>query len=198
RISKFVLITLLFYITMTLITYNSTDTEYFIQFINDSIPTLGLVIWFDMLLRNDPENALRNLSFVYSILIYINLILLLLLPSGFESYYSSTGLLINYHFLGVYNQFGTVLFPGLIVNVMYSMKKNNKINIGTIILIGAVLLTFLLVDSATSFLGISLILLYFIIIYKKPLMNLINAKYLSIAYMGLFLIIVVFNYQHIF
>lgn len=198
EISKFSLIFMSFYLLLSIITYLKTNGEYLGAFVNDSIPTIALILWLDILLRKDSMNNLRNLNIVYSSLIYINFLLLLINPDGYNTYYSPTGLLIREHFLGVYNQFGTVLFPGLVVNVLYSIKKYNKFTLKTYLLLFTILTTFLLVDSATSILGIILFLFYFFFIYKKPLMRAVSLKVLFSIYIVVFFIIVIFNYQHLF
>lgn len=166
--------------------------------LSDSLTIMGFVMWVELLLRNFPIRALQILNFNFTTLTYLNILFFLFFPNGYESYYSSTGLLVIRYFIGVYNQFATILIPAVIISVIYSLVRYNKVVLSTKILIIAVLFTFIYFWSATSILGILLIILYLIFIHKGFLRYLINYKTVSIAFITLFITVVFMNNLSLF
>lgn len=166
--------------------------------LSDSILIIGFVMWVELLLKNFPIKTLQILNFIFTSLVYINIIFFFIFPEGYNNYYSSTGLLVTRYFLGVYNQFAAYLIPAVVISVIYSLVRYNKIIFSTKVLIISVLFTFVYFWSATSIIGISLIILYLIFIHKGLLHHFINYKTISIIFITLFIVIVFMNNLSIF
>lgn len=186
----------IFYLTVGVSTIiNGGDLA---ELLSNSILIIGFVMWVELLLRNYPIRALQVLNFIFASLTYINLLFFLVFPNGYNNYYSSTGLLVVRYFLGVYNQFAAVLIPAVIISVIYSLIKHKKICLSTWVLISSVVFTFLYFWSATSILGIGLIIFYLIFVHKGLLKYFVNYKILSICFIALFIMIVFANNLSIF
>src|SRR5699024_10299912 len=99
-----------------------------------------------------------SLNFIYSTLVYCNIIFFLLFPEGYTSFE-----LVSRYFLGVPNQFEAILIPAVIVSVVYSLTRYNQIILSTKLLMSALFFTFIYFWSATSLIGISLIIIYLIL-----------------------------------
>lgn len=144
--------------------------------ISHAVLTLGFVMWVELLLRNYPDVGLHSLNFIYSILVYGNIIFFLIFPDG----YIGSGNTARY-FVGVSNQFAATLIPAVIISIVYSLARFNKIILSTKLLIVAVLFSFVYFWSATSIVGISLIIMYLIFIHKGWLKHLINYKVVAFS-----------------
>lgn len=161
--------------------------------ISHAILTIGFVMWLELLLRNIPNIALYSLNLIYTILVYSNIVFFIIMPEG----YSGQGE-ANRYLLGVSNQFAATLIPAAVVSIIYSMVRFNKIILSTKLLIGAVFFTFAYFWSATSLIGISLIILYLLLIHKGWLKYFVNYKTISFTIIFLFLTVVYFNNLNIF
>lgn len=186
----------IFYLTVGVATIiNGGDLA---ELLSNSILIIGFVMWVELLLRNYPIRALQILNFIFASLTYINLLFFLVFPNGYNNYYSSTGLLVVRYFLGVYNQFAAVLIPAVIISVIYSLIRYKKICLSTWVLISSVVFTFMYFWSATSILGIGLIIFYLIFVHKGLLKYFVNYKILSICFIALFIMVVFANNLSIF
>lgn len=161
--------------------------------VSHAILTVGFVMWLEILLRNKPNIALHSLNIIYSVLVYVNIIFFLLFPDGYTGSGNSTR-----YFLGVTNQFAATLIPAVIISVMYSMARFNKIVLSTKLLIAAVFFSFAYFWSATSIVGISLIIIYLLLVHKGWLKSLINYKTVALSILFLFFTVVYFNNLHVF
>lgn len=159
---------------------------------------ISFVAWSEIVLRFYTIKGLYSLNFVYSSLVYINTILYLLFPNGYTQSETYAGNIINRYFLGVENQFAATLIPAIMINVIYNYTKYGRLKINSYILITVVLFTFLYVSSATSIVGIFLIIFYLLFISRSNLKNLINNINIIVSVASLYLIIVVFNSLEIF
>lgn len=166
--------------------------------ISDSSRIIGFILWAEHLLRHYPIKSLQIMNLVFSSMTYLNILFFLLFPDGYISYTSSTDFIVNRYFLGVYNQFANYLIPAIIISIIYSLVKHNKIILSTKILILSVLFTFIYFMSATSIVGISLIIAYLLIIHKGLLRYFINYKLMSISFITIFILIVFLNNMSIF
>lgn len=160
--------------------------------ISHSILTIGFIMWLEILLRNKPNIALHSLNIIYSILVYANIIFFMTFTEGYNDHGASR------YLLGIDNQFAATLIPAVVVSVTYSLIRFNKVIMSTKILIGAVLFTFTYFWSATSVVGISLIILYLLLIHKGWLKYFVNYKTISFLMIFLFLTVVYFNSFNIF
>ena len=119
---------------------------------------LGVCYW-----QHDMENSLRYISIVFSILIYLNALLLLIFPDGLWTDYEwiSSGDPRRYLF-GNYNQMGFVCLLGITAQGMYTFAtKNMQFNLFLLIVIS--LGTVIYIGSMTSAVGLSLLGLYILL-----------------------------------
>jgi len=159
---------------------------------------ISFVAWSEIVLKYYTLKGLYSLNFVFSSLVYINIILYLLFPNGYTQSRTDSGNIINRYFLGVENQFAATLIPAIMINVIYNYTKYGRLKINSYILIAVVLFTFLYASSATSIVGIFLIIFYLLFISRSNLKNIINNTNIIVSVVSLYLIIVVFNSLEIF
>lgn len=157
--------------------------------ISHAILTIGFIMWLEILLKNNTVLGLQALNIIFSTLVYINIGFFLLFPDG----YNLSGSSDKKYFLGVYNQFAATLIPAVITSVIYSLKKYQRILPSTKLLISVVFFTFIYFWSATSIIGISLIVTYLLFIHKKPLSRFVNTKTVIIGIAVLFFMVVYTN-----
>ena len=126
---------------------------------------LGACYW-----QNDPVNNYRYISIVFSLLIYLNAILLVIYPDGLWIDYEWVGGGDPRRFLfGNYNQMGFVCLLGITAQAMYTFAtKRGRFNLFLLILVS--LGTVHSVGSMTSTVGLSLFTIYILIhrIIKRP------------------------------
>lgn len=126
---------------------------------------LGACYW-----QNDPVNNYRYISIVFSLLIYLNAILLAIYPNGLWVDYEWIGTGDSRRFLfGNYNQMGFVCLLGITAQAMYTFAtKRGRFNLFLLILVS--LGTVYSVGSMTSTVGLSLFTIYILIhrIIKRP------------------------------
>src|SRR5699024_8828539 len=125
------------------------------NFFGYSTYIISFVAWLEIVLVNHTQKGLYSLNFVYSSLVYINLIFYLLFPNGYTQTITDTGNIINRYFLGVENQFASTLIPAVIINVIYNYTKYDRLKINSLILIFTVSFTIFYTWSATSVLGVT-------------------------------------------
>lgn len=195
KIPKFTLLVIVYFIVYGFSTYiNGQDI---LSLISYATYFINFVIWIEILLRDYTIKGLYSLNFVYSTFVYINLIFFLLFPDGYVQEFQDYRLIKRY-FLGVTNQFASFLMPAVAINIVYSYVCYGKLNIRSYLLISIVLFTFIYHWSATSIVGISLIILFLIFIKTSFLKALIQNKIIFPSYIILYFIIVIFRNMEIF
>lgn len=195
--SKFTMAVMIYYLILLISTIFNRGAV--ISLISNSIPIIGFILLIEVLLIKDTIGTLGNLTFIYSLLIYVNLIFLYIFPYGYNNYYTNRGTFVINHFLGNRNSFAPILIPGIIVAVLYSTLKHNKLSDGTIFLILMSGLTLYKAKSATALVGLALIIGYLIVFYKREKLNkIITGKRAGIAYIIIYFGIVILRQQKLF
>ena len=157
---------------------------------------LAACLFFDLWLQKSPETLLKS-SFVFDLVIYINLATLFLYPNGM---YASKNYRSNW-FLGFNNTFIRVIIPGICMSLLYSYKMYGKMTIRTKLLILASFITVFKVRSATSILGLAFFCLLFFLVSKfdyKRILRFINLYTGTAALIVVAILIVLQNKIHIF
>lgn len=126
---------------------------------------LGVCYW-----QHDPTSSYKYISIIFSLLIYLNAILLFIYPDGLwvDYEWAGTGDTRRYLF-GNYNQMGFVCLLGITAQAMYTLStKRGRFNLFLLILVA--LWTVHTVGSMTSTVGLSLLAIYILIhrIIKHP------------------------------
>lgn len=131
---------------------------------------LGVCYW-----QHDPTSSYKYISIIFSLLIYLNAILLVIYPDGLWIDYEWVGGGDPRRFLfGNYNQMGFVCLLGITAQAMYTFAtKRGRFNLFLLILVS--LGTVHSVGSMTSTVGLSLFTIYILIhrIIKRPKIYLI-------------------------
>ena len=126
---------------------------------------LGACYW-----QNDPVNNYRYISIVFSLLIYLNAILLIIYPDGLWVDYEWIGTGESRRFLfGNYNQMGFVCLLGITAQAMYTFAtKRGRFNLFLLILVS--LGTVMFVGSMTSTVGLTILGTYILLhnLIKRP------------------------------
>lgn len=126
---------------------------------------LGACYWQD-----DPVNNYRYISIVFSLLIYLNAILLAIYPNGLWVDYEWIGTGDSRRFLfGNYNQMGFVCLLGITAQAMYTFAtKRGRFNLFLLILVS--LGTVMFVGSMTSTVGLTILGTYILLhnLIKRP------------------------------
>ena len=126
---------------------------------------LGACYW-----QNDPVNNYRYISIVFSLLIYLNAILLAIYPNGLWVDYEWIGTGDSRRFLfGNYNQMGFVCLLGITAQAMYTFAtKRGRFNLFLLILVS--LGTVMFVGSMTSTVGLTILGTYILLhnLIKRP------------------------------
>ena len=126
---------------------------------------LGACYW-----QNDPVNNYRYISIVFSLLIYLNAILLIIYPDGLWVDYEWIGTGDSRRFLfGNYNQMGFVCLLGITAQAMYTFAtKRGRFNLFLLILVS--LGTVMFVGSMTSTVGLTILGTYILLhnLIKRP------------------------------
>ena len=126
---------------------------------------LGACYW-----QNDPVNNYRYISIVFSLLIYLNAILLIIYPDGLWVDYDWIGTGDPRRFLfGNYNQMGFVCLLGITAQTMYTFAtKRGRFNLFLLILVS--LGTVMFVGSMTSTVGLTILGTYILLhnLIKRP------------------------------
>ena len=179
----------LWWLLYTIITY---------AFIQGSVGLTPLFKWLNIIIfllcgvcywQQDPINSYKHISTVFSLLIYLNAILLFIYPDGLwvDYEWAGTGDSRRYLF-GNYNQMGFVCLLGITAQSMYTFAtKRGRFNL--LILIGVSLWTVLFVGSMTSTVGLSILGIYILLhnLIKRPK---IYITLFAIVYIAFFVTIV--------
>lgn len=119
---------------------------------------LGSCYW-----RDNFQDSLRHIAKAFSILIYLNAILLILYPRGLwiDTEWVGRGDPTRYLF-GNYNQIGFVCLLGITAHAMYTLATKEKMK-NLIFLIIVSLWSVLTVGSMTSAVGLSILAMYVVL-----------------------------------
>lgn len=195
KVPKITLIVIGYFIIYGFSTYINGQSVY--NLFTYATYIISFVAWLEILLTDYTRKGLYSLNFVYSTLVYINLIFFLLFPEGYIQEYQDYRLITRY-FLGVSNQFASTLIPAVIINIVYSYLRYGKLNYKSYLLISTVLFTFIYYWSATSLVGIGLIIIFLLFIKGNILRSFIKNKIIFPTLILLYLTIVVFRNLDIF
>lgn len=119
------------------------------------------IVWvlIRVLIKTHPIDLLEILIVIFSVAIYINFLLLFVLPDGFINPNGS----MDYYLLGGnYNQFGKTMLPAVALHTFYT-SKTNKHKLHLLFLVAVCIISLLIVGSKTSLLGITICFLFYVI-----------------------------------
>lgn len=196
RFPKITILIIIYYTIYGYSTYlNNGDLSNFLAY---STYIISFVAWLEITLIDYTDKALYSLNFVYSAMVYVNIVFYYVFPNGYMQLVSDLGNVINRYFLGVENQFAATLIPAVIVNVLYNYRRYDRLKLNSYILITVVTWTFIVIWSATSVVGITLIVLFIILSNKGFIDRFVTNASIIITTISLYLMIVIFRAIEVF
>ena len=152
-------------------------------------------VYLDTSFRKDSEmtiNLLRKICVVY---IAINGILLIVFPGGFGKYVPGYSMTVDsrLNFLGRDNAFIYFFIFALIIELFYSKKKQQSYTV-----MATIIITMLYVWSGTGLIGCLIIVAFALVIQGRKIEKAFSIWTISIAYLIIYLGVVVFRIQDVF
>lgn len=182
RFNLFVIISIFF------VAWRSFSSYYFSSEILDivnSIRIISIMLLINLTIKNFPKSTLQSLSLVFALYSILNFITYLLFPNGLY--------LVNLKpawLLGEENQFGFFLIPAMILIVIDSWYRYQKVSWASIVLISIITINLIMAWSATSVVAGFFVLFSILLNLQKKIKPLYSFFTLSIAYIILWLVIV--------
>lgn len=133
-----------------------------------------LVLAVQLFYHTSEKIFLKTLYVLFYSLILVNYLSLLLFPEGMIV--DQRGISSTNFFLGNYNGFIIYIFIALITGYIYIAKYQKKFQLHYIILWGIVFFTYMRVHSATSVVGLTLLLIYSLLFNRKWTRRFLNIK----------------------
>lgn len=179
KINLFIVIVFIF------LSWNSLSSYFIVDGVLDffnNIRILSIVLLINILIKNHTFSILRSLNLIFSIYILTNFLSYLLFPEGLYIDIPREGQYRLAWFLGIENQFNYILIPGVILSIVYSLYKYEKINIFSWFLLIISAITIYLSWSATAVVSILFVLLSLLLIKIPKLNKVYNFYSLIILY----------------
>lgn len=154
---------------------------------------LSLIV--DYGIKNDTKTFLNSFEFLLFILSFINLITILIYPTG--QYVNSTGYYANW-FLGYKNTHILFIIPLVLISISNSYFKFNKLRIRNYIVILMSIISTILVANSTGLVGLLIIILFVVLpksIENSKIFNILNY---FIVYILSFISIILLRLQNCF
>lgn len=187
RCSIFIFTLLCFYLVKIIINIYMGVEVY--NLIKSAIPIIAISLLVELLSKSNIKLLLKSLNFVFSILVYINLVVLFFVPAGIylNSWMSPV------YIIGIENQQAIVLIPAIAIVLIYSTCVKGGLTINTILVITSIIITVIRISSVTGIIGLVIILLYVVLFYKRKVSRIFSFKFLFFSYIIIFFAIVVFR-----
>lgn len=167
--------------------------QYIVTVINHNYTILGalhypisillLCLLIDRLYIKDTELFLKTIRFFFYSSFIINLVTILLFPSGLYTEVSTSGNIHMCYFLGVGNQFGVYYFPGFsliwFAELMDSNSNNRFYSLSSIIIFAV---SFVACNNSTGLITLVVLALFYIMSVNNKLNRMMSMKTLLIIY----------------
>lgn len=191
KISKFVLLFLLYYLIVLIATIlnNGNINKWIMNF----TLYLGTIMIIERYIKEDNIKILRILVIIFYGLTIGNTLSFILFPNGLAQ---TEFLQTPIYMLGIDNRFAFTYIPGLCITGVYDLIKNKKISKITILYFVITFSTLIYFWSAAALFVEALFVLYFIFIYRMKV-NISPKIYFAIAIVG-FIALVFLRIQNIF
>lgn len=194
RISKLVVLFFLYFSVLFISTYIHKG-QVFLSFIN-LVTVVCLCMLIELGTRNSPFVMMQSLCYLLSTFCYINFIFMIIEPDGICRYVLSTAW--NMHFIAGKNQLGLFLVGSIIISLLYSFVKYQKVKLFSVILIIINIISLIIGKTGTGQVGISLAVILVFISIKYKSKTIINYKNLLSIAVITFLLIVIIRVQSLF
>lgn len=165
------------------------------QYMKSDLGELAMCLLFYIWLEKNPGLLIEGFA-IYDVYIYVNLVTILLFPQGLYS----NSMYSHCWFLGYKNPQIRTILPILGMSLIRSFWKYQCVSLQTWCLIVCAAVTFLLIDSATSLVGICIFFLLLFIFHEQDkripgFITLINGFWISAAAC---IMIIFFEMQYLF
>lgn len=159
----------------------------------------GILLAFGFLFQVKGKDLqfINILLICFEIVIYINFFTMIVFPQGLYSTGSNlVGIARENWFLGFKNVMVTYFLPGYVISDIYSNLTGKKIR--TYILSIIILISAILSSSATSIVGIIMMIIVSKLSFFRKKINIFNIKTYTYISFILFILIVIFRFQNVF
>lgn len=156
----------------------------------NSMQTITMCILIDYGFSKDAKKFLKYLLLILEVIVVLNFITILLFSDGINSTYM--------WLLGKKNTHFTIIFPTLILSVLYSYINSKKILLRTIIIVTISTISVFLLKSSTSELAICMFIFFIIFAKFFEKNSILNLKLYYIISIILFFLIIIFRLQDLF
>ncbi len=178
--------------------------EGIIEFLIFSISIISLTMLIELLIAHDLRLLINVVFVIHFILITVNLIYMVSIfgftinieenAAELTRFYGETAMI---SLLSSPNMTASTLFPALCSAILLMFLTTKK-NLFAWLLIAEIFVTVLILWSATSLIGVFLIVMYALFIYKTKIENLVKSKLLINAILLLGIGITFFKIQYLF
>lgn len=191
KINKFDILCLMFYAILAISTFKNKGN--ILKLVSDFILNFGIVVFVNIYKKGNKVQFLKVISIFYYVLLILNTISFLIFPEGIaQTEYLKTPI----YLIGIDNRFAFTYIPGLCIIAIYDILVNKKLTKYTYIFFIATYATFIYFWSAGALIAESLFLVFYIVIYKLKIKNLIG-KYFPTVIIS-FVLLVICRLQRLF
>lgn len=182
----FVILSFIFFIWRSFSSYYYSDGV--LDLVN-SFRILTLILLINLTIKKYPNSTLKALNLIFGFYIVLNFISYFMFPMGLYAEMDGDPAWI----LGIENQFGFFMIPGVSLVVLYSWYKYKKISGYALLIIILTLVTLLKAWSATAIVAIFFILISIFINLRKRIRPIYSFLNLSVIYIIFWFVLVRFN-----
>lgn len=195
KISKIILYICMFQIILFISTL--LNKGHYIDFFSRACSIIGLCMITEINIIINKKRFLKFLFITMSSMIFINFLTLFIFPDGL---YFSVDINTDTprYFLGMDNRFIFIYLPGTTIAFLYSLYNYNKLKFKEFLIFLIAIFTLISTWSVGAMLGMSIFIIYFILIYKNKFSSILNFYTYSLIITSIFFTIVVFRVQNYF
>ncbi len=160
-----------------------------------AINILGACMLSELAVTISFKTFLKALFYLLSVLVVLHLISQFVFPNGLALHYYYG---YKIFFMDIDNQMAPLLFLEMFIIVLYSeffFQRLTGTAIGMLIIVSAVILKSW---SASALVGWFLFMLFLLIAYRRKLASVFQFRYLSLAYVVAFFLLVIIRIQNLF
>ena len=171
------------------------NAENYWETANYIVTIFAFCMLVEMGLREDVDSALDMLYYPLTVVIWCNLILECIYPAGVTKggTYSYA-----YNFMGIDNFLAPTMVPYMVLTAIRAVRKTGELDLSSYVAIVVCCLNLLLDKSATGVMGMAVIALFLLFIYKRRLELLFNGLTALTVSLGMFVSIVLLRLQNLF
>ncbi|MCE7792393.1 O-antigen ligase family protein, partial [Salipaludibacillus sp. CUR1] len=178
-------------LSIIFIIWRSFSSYYFSEGVLDlvnSFRILTLILLINITIKKYPKSTLKALSALFGFYIILNFISYLIFSGGL--YWTGSQ---NAWILGIENQFGYFLIPGILLSILFSWYKHKKISGLSLFVVMLAVSTLLMAWSATAIVAVFFLLTSIFINVRQRIKPVYSFITLSILYLAIWFVIVRFN-----